>query len=628
MNLDDLAMKSFLLRVAIFLLAIGNVFAEYKFTATVSSTTVTVGEQIQVTFTLNSTNGKNFQPPSFKGFTVLAGPSRSMSTQIINGQISSSMSFIYILLADAEGTFTIEPAKITVDGTTLSSNPITIKVVKSDTKQQQSQQKNVQEGEKTISQQAEEIIRNNLFIRLFVDKSQAYIGETIVATYKLYVHPDLNIVNINVPKMPSFNGFWTQDFGIKELKFTTEVINGIPYRVADLKQVVLIPQQKGTLTIDPMEIEFVVRLLIKQQPQKKRYRDLFDMLFDDPFFNDPFFTTRYKDFPFTVRSKPITIKVLPLPTPEPAEFRGGVGSMQIKAWLDKTSVKTGEVATLKVQISGKGNLKLLSPFELKLPKDIDTYEPKTIDNTIVSPSGVSGNVTFEYYLVPKNPGTYKIEPIKFAYFNLDKKQYETLTTGEFVLNVEKGATPTQTIVGNLKKEEVEYLGKDIRYIKTSTGRFYRESESFIVSPIFWIASLLPLFLWVFAFIYVKRKEKIEGNIVLMKQIRATKIAQKYLKNAKKLISNGQKDKFYEETARALWNFVGNKLNIKPTELTKENIREKLIEKVDDQIIVEQLLELINRCELARYSPQFDNTPLEEIYTLSVDVLSKLSEKLI
>lgn len=627
MNFCCLAMKKFWLVVAVLFFAIVNLFAEYKFTATTSSTTVTVGEQIQVTFTLNSTNGKNFQPPSFKGFTVLAGPSRSMSTQIINGQISSSMSFIYILLADAEGTYTIEPAKITVDGNTLSSNPITIKVVKGDSKQQ-TQQNKEQSGEKTLSQQAEEIIRNNLFIRLFVDKSQAYLGETIVATYKLYVHPDLNIVNINVPKMPSFNGFWTQDFGIKELKFTTEVINGIPYRVADLKQVVLIPQQKGTLTIDPMEIEFVVRLLIKQQPQKKRYRDLFDMLFDDPFFNDPFFTTRYKDFPFTVRSKPISIKVLPLPTPEPAEFRGGVGSMQMKAWLDKTNVKTGEVATLKVQISGKGNLKLLSPFELKLPADIDTYEPKTIDNTNVTPSGVSGNVTFEYYLVPKNPGTYKIEPIKFAYFNLDKKQYETLTSSEFVLNVEKGATATQTIVANIKKEEVQYLGKDIRYIKTSTGRLHREGESFIVSPIFLLASLLPIGLWVLAFIYAKRKEKIEGNAILMRQIRATKIAQKYLKNAKKLITNGQKDKFYEETARALWNFVANKLNIKPTELTKESVREKLLEKVNNEEIVEQLLELINRCEQARYSPQYDNVPLDEIYILSVDVLSKLSEKLL
>ena len=617
-------MKRFVVAILIFALSFAFAKAEYKFTATASSTTVEVGEQIQVTFTLNTTNGKNFQPPSFKGFTVLAGPSRSMSTQIINGQISSSLSFIYILSADLEGTFTIEPAKITVDGNVLTSNPITIKVVKGG--QKPSGQGKEKSQEKTLSQQADEIIRNNLFIRLNVDKTQAYLGETIVATYKLYVHPDLNIVNISVPKMPSFNGFWTQDFGIKELKFSTEVVNGVTFKVADLKQVVLIPQQTGTLTIDPMEIEFVVRLLVKQQ-QKKRYRDPFDMLFDDPFFNDPFFSNRYRDFPFTVRSKPIQIKVLGLPSPQPADFHGGVGSMQLKASLDKDHLKTGEVATLRLEISGKGNLKLLSPFSLKLPNDIDTYEPKVIDKTNVSPSGVSGSVVFEYYLIPKNPGQYKIEPINFAYFNLDKKEYVTLTTQPFLLNVEQGAI-TQTFVTNIKKEDVKLLGQDIRYIKTSTPRFSRTGESLMISPLFYVFSIIPIFLWVVVFLYVRRREQIEGNLVLMKQIRASKIAQKYLKNAKKLVDEGNKDLFYEETARSLWAFVANKLNIPPAELTKENIKERLLERVPDNELVDKLIDLINLCEEARYSPQFNNVQLQNVYATSVEVLSKLSEKLL
>jgi hypothetical protein len=617
-------MKRLVVAILIFALSFAFAKAEYKFTATASSTTVEVGEQIQVTFTLNTTNGKNFQPPSFKGFTVLAGPSRSMSTQIINGQISSSLSFIYILSADLEGTFTIEPAKITVDGNVLTSNPITIKVVKGG--QKPSGQGKEKSQEKTLSQQADEIIRNNLFIRLNVDKTQAYLGETIVATYKLYVHPDLNIVNISVPKMPSFNGFWTQDFGIKELKFSTEVVNGVTFKVADLKQVVLIPQQTGTLTIDPMEIEFVVRLLVKQQ-QKKRYRDPFDMLFDDPFFNDPFFSNRYRDFPFTVRSKPIQIKVLGLPSPQPADFHGGVGSMQLKASLDKDRLKTGEVATLRLEISGKGNLKLLSPFSLKLPNDIDTYEPKVIDKTNVSPSGVSGSVVFEYYLIPKNPGQYKIEPINFAYFNLDKKEYVTLTTQPFLLNVEQGAT-TQTFVTNIKKEDVKLLGQDIRYIKTSTPRFSRTGESLMISPLFYVFSIIPIFLWVVVFLYVRRREQIEGNLVLMKQIRASKIAQKYLKNAKKLVDEGNKDLFYEETARSLWAFVANKLNIPPAELTKENIKERLLERAPDNELVDKLIDLINLCEEARYSPQFNNVQLQNVYATSVEVLSKLSEKLL
>ncbi|MFN3307233.1 MAG: hypothetical protein ACK42Z_08630, partial [Candidatus Kapaibacteriota bacterium] len=205
----------------------------------------------------------------------------------------------------------------------------------------------------------------------------------------------------------------------------------------------------------------------------------------------------------------------------------------------------------------------------------------------------------------------------------------TLASDAFMLDVEKGSVSSQqSFIANIKKEEVQYLGQDIRYIKTQSGKFISRGESFIATPLFWLASLLPIGFWILAFILVKRKEKIEGNIVLMKQIRATKIAQKYLKNAKKLVDSGLKDKFYEETARALWTFVAHKLNIKPTDLTKDNIREKLLAKVDDEILVNQFIELINICEEVRYSPGLDNQPIESTYFQSVDVLSKLSEKLL
>ncbi|MCX7879135.1 MAG: BatD family protein [Ignavibacteria bacterium] len=606
------------------ILTFNNLLAEYRFTASASSTTVRVGEQIQITFTLNTTNGRNFQAPSFKGFSVLAGPSQSMRTQIVNGQISSSLSFTYILLADAEGTFTIEPAKINVEGSTLSSNPLTIKVLKADEKSKSEKEESTESG-KTISQQADEILRNNLFIKLFTDKNQVYLGETIVATYKLYVHKDLNIVNISVPKMPTFNGFWAQDFEIKQLNFTTEVINGTPFKVADLKQVVLIPQQSGNLTIESMEIDFVVRLLIQQQ--KKRYRDPFDILFDDPFFNDPFFTNRYKDFPFTVKSKPTTIKVLPLPTPQPPEFTGAVGSLQMKAWLDKDKVRTGDIVTLKVQLIGKGNLKLLNPPPLNIPADFDLYEPKIIDNTNVTPSGISGNITFEYYLIPKNPGQFKIEPFKYAYFDPKMSKYINLTSNHFILNVEGNPT-AQAFVTNVRKEEIKYLGQDIRYIKTNAPNFNRASESFLISPLFFILILLPTGFWFGFFYYVRKRNSLENNAALFKQKKAMKIAKKYLQKAKDLISENSKDRFYEETSKALWSFVSNKLNIPPTELTKENIRERLIQAVKDEELVEKFIALLMHCEEARYSPNSNSQPLQDVYEYSIDILSNISKKTI
>lgn len=599
--------------------------AEYTFTATASSTKVSVGEQIQINFTLNTTSGKNFHPPSFKGFTILAGPSRSMSTQIINGVVSSSLSFSYILLADAEGTFTIEPASIEVNGKSLKTNPITIAVEKGSQSKSPQQSQSPTNEERSLSEQANEILRNNIFIRLNVDKSQVYLGESVTATYRLYVHPDLNILKVSVPKMPSFNGFWAQDFGIKELKFSQEVINGTVYKVADLKQVVLIPQQTGNLTIEPMEIEFLVRLFIKQQ--KKRFRDPFDMLFDDPFFSNPFFSNNYRDFPFLVKSRTASIKVLPLPRNQPAEFHGGVGTLQIASSIDKTKLKTGEIATLRLKINGKGNLKLLSPFKLDLPSDIDTYEPKIIDNTNVNPAGITGSITFEYYLIPKNPGKFKIEPIKFAYFDLTRKDYVTLSTEPYTLEVEPGLTTSQTIVSNIKKEEVKFIGQDIRYIKLDNFTSNNE-RSFFGSIGYVVLLVLPVGFWLMLFVYLRRKEQLEKNIVLLKRQRATKIAKERLKIAQKLLTQKQYGEFFEETSKAVWNFIADKLNIPPTDLTTTQVRQKLSSLNIDENLIENTFDVIQKCEEARFAPTENQHSPKEILSQAIMVLSQLNEQII
>lgn len=617
-------MKRAIPLVLLVLMVAVNLRSETTFTATASSTNVSVGEQIQITFTLNSTNGKNFQSPSFKGFTVLAGPSRSMSTQFINGTITSSMAFSYILLADAEGTFTIGPASIQVDGKTLTTNPITITVRKGAT-HQSTQQKNQINEERSIGEQANEILRKNIFIRLEVDKSQVYLGEPLTATYKLFIHPDLNILQVSVPKMPSFNGFWTQDFGIKELKFKQEIVDGMVFKVADLKQVVLIPQQTGNLTIEPMKIEFLVRLLIKQQ--RKRFRDPFDMLFNDPFFNDPFFSPNYRDFPYTVQSRVASVKVLPLPKNQPSEFSNAVGSFQFSSSIDKTKLKTGEVATLRLKISGKGNLKLLSPIKFDLPSDIDLYEPKTIDNTNVTPSGITGSITFEYYLIPKNPGKYKLEPIKFAFFDLLKKEYVTLSSSPYILEVEAGATSSQPILSNIKKEDVKLIGQDIRFIKLEKLQRYN-SSGFFASFGYFVLTVLPAGLWVLFFIYLRRKEQLESNIILLKRQRATKIAKERLKFAQKLLNQKKYNEFYEETTKAIWNFIADKLNIPPAELTTTQVKAKLLNLGIEESLIESTFAVIRNCEEARFAPLANQHSPNETISQAIATLSQLSEKLV
>lgn len=616
-------MKRAVILLLIVLVGSGGLRSETTFTASASSTNVSVGEQIQITFTLNSTSGKNFQPPSFKGFTVLAGPSRSVSTQFINGTITSSMAFSYILLADAEGTFTIGPASIQVDDKTLTTNPIIINVRKGVTNQS-TQQKSRTSEERSIGEQANEILRKNIFIRLEVDKSQVFLGEPLTATYRLFIHPDLNILRVSVPKMPSFNGFWAQDFGIKELKYKQEIVDGTIFKVADLKQVVLIPQQTGNLTIEPMEIEFLVRLLIKQQ--RKRFRDLFDMLFDDPFFNDPFFSPNYRDFPYMVKSRVASVKVLPLPKNQPSEFSNAVGSFQLASSIDKTKLKTGEVATLRLKISGKGNLKLLSPIRFDLPSDIDLYEPKTIDNTNVTPSGISGSITFEYYLIPKNPGKFKIEPIKFAYFDLLKKEYVTLPSESYILEVEAGATSSQPVLSNIKKEDVKLIGQDIRFIKLEKLQS-NNSSSFFASFRYFVLAVLPVGMWVLFFVYLRRKEQLENNLILLKRQRATKIAKERLKFAQKLLNQKKYNEFYEETTKAVWNFIADKLNIPPAELTTTQVNEKLLNLNIEESLIESTFAVIRNCEEARFAPLANQHSPNEILSQAIATLSQLSEKL-
>jgi len=583
--------------------------AQVKFEASVPRNEVSAGERFQVQYTLYNTQGKDFKAPSFKGFSMLSGPSQSQSTQWINGKVTSSVSYIYLLQADVAGKFTIEPASITADGKRLTSNSLTITVVKGAVQPKQS------DDEKNVGKQADDIIRKNIFIRLSTSKQTAYEGEAIVATYKLYVHPQLQ-TNLNQPKMPTFNGFWTQDLDIKKLEFKREVVDGVAYNVAEVKKVVLLPQQSGNLTIDPMELEATVRIPVQQKKQQRRSP------FDD-FFDDPFFNNSYKDFPTTIKSKSSTINIKQLPENAPATFHGAVGELQMKAWLDKTSCKTNDAVTLKVQISGMGNLKLIEPLSLTLPPDIDSYEPKTQDNVSVSASGMNGNKTFEYYLIPRNPGEFKIEPIKFSYFDLSSKKYITLVSNEFTLRVEKGSGDASTVITGLKKEDVKLIGKDILFIKAASRDFSKSGSGFFGSALYYFALVSPMFFFIFVFIYNRRQEKLSGNQALLRNKKANSVAKKRLTEVRKYLQNNDEEKFYEEISKALWFYLSDKLVIPLAELNKENAKIILEKKKMPEILINKLDETIDYCEFARFAPMNEKLPLQKVYNDAASVITEL-----
>jgi hypothetical protein len=580
-----------------------------NFRAGLDRNNVPAGQNIKVTFTLENGQGSNFRAPSFEGFSVLMGPSTSQSMQIINGQMSRSVSYSYVIRAKEPGTYTIDPARITVDGRELKSNPLRVKVSKGRSGGGQDG------GGQSQQQQAEEIIRDNLFIKLHVNKREVWQGEQIFATYKLYMHPQLKVVNLDFPKMPALNGFWAQDVEeITRLNISHENYNGVRYETAPIKKVMLLPQRSGTLTVDPVSIESVVRLRVRSGRRS---------IFDDPFFN-----RNYKDFPYSAQSNSVKVRVKPLPEGAPESFNGAVGNLNMEAWLDKTVTTANEPVSFKIKISGNGNMKLVEPLNIELPPDIESYEPKTADNLQVTSSGFRGNLVFEYLLVPRNPGEFRLGPVEFTYFDLKKEEYITLKSEEFILKVAEGKGDGESgMISGVTKEDIKYIGKDIRFIKTDKSAAEKPGDRFFASFGFAALSIAPFLLFVLFIFKRRRDEKLHGNQALLRNKKANKIARKRLTEARKFMQQSEKEKFHEEINRALWGYASDKLGIPFADLNKDTARDALAKYNVSDELTDRLIETIEHCEYARFAPQQAEGELERIYDRAASVITDMEGRL-
>lgn len=592
-----------------------NIFAaEITFIASVNKNPVGTNEQFSITYTLN-TQGSNFQAPTFRDFNVLSGPNQSTSMQFINGNMSQSVSFTYYLTANSEGTFRIDPATITVNRGKVKSNTLTINVVKGQKAQSGAQQQKSNDADAGISS-------NSVFLRVSVNKSSVYRGEALLATYKLYTK--VNLVNYSIDKLPALNGFWSQELKMpQQLELTTENYNGEMYRVGIVKKVLLFPQQSGTLTIEPMEGSCIARI----QTQRKRSNNPFD-IFNDPFFNDPFFGSA-QDVKVNVKSLPVKITVKDLPQENDNAFKGAVGTFSLQATTDNDKVKANDAINLKIKISGKGNLKLIDAPEVEVPTDFEKYDPKVSDNTNISESGVSGSKTFEYLLIPRHEGEYTIDPIKFTYFDLDKKQYEQLQSSAFKITV-KGisgdASAAQSVATSQNKTDIKLLGKDISFIKT--GKLTtKPATTFYLSGLYYLLVSIPFAALILLIFYIRRRNKLAGDAEYMRSSRATKMAHKRLSIAKKMIDAKKDDAFYEEISKAIYGYASDKLNINFSEMTKENLRQKLINRNIPDALTERIIATIDTCELARYAPLTQNNNTQSIYTEAAAIITELENYL-
>src|SRR6056297_682248 len=437
---------------------------------------VEMGQRFRLTYTVN-TQANQFLPPDINDFSILAGPSTSTSSNvsIINGKVTQSFELKYTFIIEPvkEGAFEIQPAGVMVDGEKYVSEPVKIEVVKGSTAQTQGSPQTTSARQQQNDPNTNQIKKSDLYISIIVNKQKIYREEHLVATIKLYSR--LNITRLENVKLPTFQGFLTQELETPPLtSLNRERIDNQVYLTGVLKKYILFPQKTGTLTIEPFELD-----VYYQKPSDRGSRSIFDDFFGS-----------YENAKQKVISNAVDINVQPLPENQPYNFSGAVGAFDLSAGIDKSQVKSNEAITLKVKISGKGNLKYISPIDIDFPADFDVYDPKTIQNIKHSENGAYGNKTFEYLMIPRNAGEFTIPRFSFSYFDTNDKKYKQNYAGPYTIQVGKSTSDTSLgITNTFNKESLKYLGKDIRFINTSDTRLYKKNQFIFGSKWFYLSYL-------------------------------------------------------------------------------------------------------------------------------------------
>lgn len=548
---------------------------------------VSAGEPFRVTYTVNTQDASGFKAGAFPdALEVLAGPytSRQSSYQMINGHTSSSSSitYTYTVCANKNGSFTIPAAHITAGGKSIASNTLHITV--SGTARQSGGHSQQQNAQPQMRAAGSKISANDLFIRVSANKQRIHEQEPVLLTYKVYTLVDLTSLN---GKMPDLKGFHTQEVQLPQQKsFKVETYNGRPYRTVTWSQYVMFPQVTGKLTIPSITFEGTVI-------QQNRDVDPFEAFFNGG--------SGYVEVKKSIKAPGLTIQVDPLPT-RPTNFSGGVGRMNISAQLNKTTVKANDPVTMRVVVSGVGNLKLIKEPQAQFPKDFDKYDAKVTDKTKLTSNGVEGNMVYDIMFVPRHQGNYEIPPIEFTYYDTGANAYKTVRTQKFDLTVEKGAGGSGAVTDYSGQSEVEQLNKDIRYIKLGDAKLRSVGDFFYNSTGYWVAVAVMLLVFVTLAVVFRRRAIENANIGKMRAGKANKVATKRLRKAKKLMDGGNASAFYDETLRALWGYVGDKLNMPAEKLTRENIRERLAERGVEELTVQSFITALDECEFERYAP--------------------------
>lgn len=576
----------------LFLFFSAHALAQVQFNAVPSKTTLGLNERLRVDFTMNQ-DGDNFVPPSFEGFTVVAGPNQSVSQAWINGKRSYSKTYSYYLAPERKGNFTIRQAEITIDGSVYKTTPIEITVTAA-------------VNTPTDGDNSTYVASENLHLVAEISETEPYLNEAITVVYKLYVSPRINVTDWHQMENPAYRDFWSQNIDIRQLQVQNGTFQGEPYRYVVLRKTVLYPQKTGELNIEPLTLSISVEV-----PSNRR--DIFGNRF-------------YESVEKVVSAGNRTIDVKPLPQEgRPPGFTGAVGrNLQLEVDLSKTKLKATESLEATVSVRGSGNLKLFDLPPLQVPASMEKYEPEYSQDIETDLRGMHGSVSNTYTLVPQSKGKYPIPPVTFSYFDLGTGTYRTLNSEELLIEVEAAPagvaseTPSDTEKGTVLPEVEQF-----RYIKLEADLVDSDRKPFLTTPLFWSLYLGPLLLLPLAILLRRKKRQKDQDIRGNRMRKADKMARKYLSEARRNL--GDQKKFYDSLERALHNYLKARLHIQTSEMSKERIEDLLLSKGVRPETVQSFIEVVRSCEFARYTPT-SQVAMKQDYEKSVQVISEIDKQ--
>ena len=577
---------------------------------------VVANQHFKISYKVNRAKVGEPTIPEIEGFRILSGPHRSTqrSMQMINGETTSSESvtFTYILIADKEGEYIIPAATVVADGEKITSNEAKIRVLPEDQASQASSQNSGNSRVMPSRSNSTNIANDDLFIRASLSKTKVYEQEAVLLTYKVY--SAVNLINLDFPT-PDLKGFHIQEVELpKEKQFELDRYNGRNYQSLVWRQFVLFPQQSGKIEIPALDFEGVVAV------QTRRSMDPFEMMFNGG--------PSYVEVKKNLRANAQSLNVEQLPAGKPLGFSGGVGKFSISSSLSTAQLKTNEEATLKIVVKGAGNMKLLGNPKVEFPSEFEVYDPIINNNFSLRTSGFSGEKVYEYVFTPRSSGTFTIPAAEFSYFDTSSNSYRTIESESYTIEVEKGKdAPAATASSYIGKEKGKVLATDIRHIKLDEDEPQKQHSTLFGSTAYVLSYLLPLLLFVIYIIVYRRKMAENANYTLVRTKKANKVAVKRLKIANRFLKENKKNEFYDEILKTLWGYMSDKLSIPVSQLSKENIATELSGKGVDEALINEMQELLNDGEFARYAPGDAGSTMDKVYYKAIDVISKMENSI-